>query len=99
MYHTLKLFERIIHHRLRNIVELGNIDFVFRRGRSSMNLVHVVAIKLTYTEKQHYLHIVSVDLEKTLLSPQIFDMEHQTNDRDSRSVRQCDTGHVQRSDD
>ena len=42
---TVKLFERIINHRLTTIVELGNIDFVFRRGRSSMNLVHVVAIK------------------------------------------------------
>ncbi len=67
-----------------------------------MNIVHVVAIKFlqeTYTEKQQYLHIVSVDLEKTLLSPQIFDMEHQANDSDSRGVRRCDPGHVQRSDD
>ena len=45
------------------------------------------------------MHIVSVDLGKALLSPQIFDMEHQANDRDSRVVRQCDTGHEQRSDD
>ena len=45
MSHTVKLFERIINHRLRTIVELGNIYFVFRRGRSSMNLAHVVAIK------------------------------------------------------
>ena len=37
------------------------------------------------------MHIVSVDLDKALLSPQIFDMEHQANDRDSRGVRQCDT--------
>ena len=45
MSHTLKLFERIINNRLRTIVELGNILFIFRRGRSSMNIVHVVAIK------------------------------------------------------
>ena len=67
-----------------------------------MNRVHVVAIKFlqeTHKEKQQDLRIVSVDLEKALLSPQIFDMEHQANDRDSRGVRQCDTGHIQRSDD
>ena len=45
MSHTVNLFERIINHRLRTIVELGNIHFVFRRGKSSMNRVHVVAIK------------------------------------------------------
>ena len=33
--HTVKLFERIINHMLRTIVELGNIHFVFRGGRST----------------------------------------------------------------
>ena len=41
---------------------------------------------------------MSVDIEKTLHSPHIFGMAHQANDRDSKGVRQCDTGHVQRSD-
>ena len=35
MSHTVKLFERIINYMLRTIVELGNIHFVFRRGRST----------------------------------------------------------------
>ena len=35
MSHTLKLFERIVNHMLRTIVELGNTHFVFRRGRST----------------------------------------------------------------
>ena len=39
MSHTVKLFERIINHMLRNIVELGNIHFVFRRGRSNVDPV------------------------------------------------------------
>ena len=69
-----------------------------------MNRVHVVAIKFlqeTYKEKDQDLHIVSVDREKALHSPQIFDMEHQSNDRDSRGLRQRDTGrtYIQRSDD
>ena len=40
----------------------------------------VVAITFwqeTYKEKQNDLHIVSVDLEKALASPQIFYIEHQ----------------------
>ena len=37
--HTLKLLERIIDQRLRNIVELGNIQFGFKRGRSTMDPV------------------------------------------------------------
>ena len=37
--HTLKLLERIIDQRLRTIVELGNIQFGFRRGRSTMDPV------------------------------------------------------------
>ena len=35
MSHTVKLFERIINHMLRTTVELGNIHFLFRRGRST----------------------------------------------------------------
>ena len=35
MSHTVNLFERIINHMLRTIVELGNTHFVFRRGRST----------------------------------------------------------------
>ena len=37
MSHTVKLFERIINHVLRTIVQLGNIHFVFRRRRSTMD--------------------------------------------------------------
>ena len=37
MSHNVKLFERIINHMLRTIVQLGNIHFVFRRGRSIMD--------------------------------------------------------------
>ena len=39
MSHTVKLFERIINHMLRTIVQLGNIHFVFRRGRSTVDPV------------------------------------------------------------
>ena len=42
--HTLKLLERIIDQRLRTIVELGNIQFGFRRGRSTMDPVFALKI-------------------------------------------------------
>ena len=45
MSHTSKLFERIINHRLRTIVKLGNIHFVFRRGISSMDLVFAIIVQ------------------------------------------------------
>ena len=39
MSHTVKLFEQIVNHMLRTIVQLGNIHFVFRRGQSIMDPV------------------------------------------------------------
>ena len=39
MSHTVKLFERIVNHMLRTIVQLGDIHFVFRRGRSTVDPV------------------------------------------------------------
>ena len=39
MSHTLNMFERIINHMLRTIVQLGNIHFVFRRGLSTFDPV------------------------------------------------------------
>ena len=39
MSHTVKLLERIINHMLRTIVQFGNIHFVFRKGRSTVDPV------------------------------------------------------------
>ena len=63
--HTLKLLDRIIDQRLRNIVDLGNTQFGFRRGRSTMDPVFALQIlQEKYREKQKDLHMVFVDLEK-----------------------------------
>ena len=40
---VVTLFERIINHMLRSIVQLGNINFVFRRGRSTVDSITVSA--------------------------------------------------------
>ena len=86
MSHTVKLFELIINHMLRTIVELGNIHFVFRRGRSTMDPAFVLQfLQETFKEKPHDLHMTSAD--RTSLHR--FDMEHHANDRNSRAVCQC----------
>ena len=61
MVRCLEILERIIHERLRTIVELGNIQFEFRRGRSTRHPVFALNI---LQEKQKDLHIIFVDLEK-----------------------------------
>ena len=86
MSHTVKLFELIINHMLITIVELGNIHFVFRRGRSTMDPAFVLQfLQETYKEKPQDLHMTSAD--RTSLH--IFDMEHHANARNSRAVCQC----------
>ena len=86
MSHTVKLFELIINHMLRTIVELGNIPFVFRRGRSTMDPAFVLQfLQEKYKEKPQDLHMTSAD--RTSLHR--FDMEHHANDRNSRAVCQC----------
>ena len=64
-YRGIKLLERIIDQRLRTIVELGNIQFGFRRGRSTMDPVFSLQIlQEKYREKQKDLNLIFVDLEK-----------------------------------
>ena len=63
--HTLKLLERIIDRRLRTIVDLGNNQFGFRRGRSTMDPVFALTIlQEKYKEKQKDVHMIFDDLEK-----------------------------------
>ena len=51
--------------RLITVVELGNIQFGFRRGRSNMDPVFALKIlQEKYKEKQNDLHMIFVDLEK-----------------------------------
>ena len=44
MSHTLKLWERIIENRIREIVELGNIQFGFRKGMSTTEPIFALLI-------------------------------------------------------
>ena len=66
MSHTMKLWERIIENRIREIVELGNIQFGFRKGMSTTEPIFALKIlQEKYQERKKDLHMAFVDLEKT----------------------------------
>ena len=65
MSHTMKLWERIIDNMIREIVELGNIQFRFRKGMSTTEPIFALRIlQEKYQERKKDLHMVFVDLEK-----------------------------------
>ena len=62
--HTMKLCERIIENRIIEIVELRNIQFVFRRGMSTTeSIVALQILQDKYQERKKDIHVVFVDLE------------------------------------
>ena len=65
MYHTMEFWERIIESRIRKIVELGNIQFGFRKGISTTEPIFALRIlQEKYQERKKDLHMVFVHLEK-----------------------------------
>ena len=65
MYHTVKLWERIIENRIREVVEFGNIQFGFRKGMSTTEPIFAWRIlQEKYQERKEDIHTVFVDLEK-----------------------------------
>ena len=66
MSHFMKLFERIIEARLREKVNIRDNQFGFRPGMSTTDPVFALRqLQEKYREKNTYLHMVFVDLEKT----------------------------------
>ena len=65
MSHTMKLWERIIENRIREIVEFRNIQFGFKRGMSTTEPIFALPIfQEKYHERKKDIHMVFVDLEK-----------------------------------
>ena len=62
MSHTMKLAERLIEARLRDITEMANNQHGFRPGKSTICILRMMHEK--YREKGQDLHLVFVDLEK-----------------------------------
>jgi len=65
MSHTMKLWERILERRLRQMVEISSNQFGFMAGRSTTDAIFALRVLLEkYREKQRDLHMVFIDLEK-----------------------------------
>ena len=66
MSHTMKLWERVIEHRLRAITQVSMNQFGFMPGRLTMQAIFLIRqVMKRYMEKKKNLHMVFIDLEKT----------------------------------
>ena len=62
--HTMKLWERIIEQHLRRIVQVGDIQFGFMPGRSTIEAIHILRrLMEKYREHKRNLHMIFIDLE------------------------------------
>ena len=67
MSHTMKLWERVIEHRLRAIMWVFINQFDFMPGRSTMEAIFLIrqVMERYRKKKKKDLHMVFIDLEKT----------------------------------
>ena len=65
MCHSMKLYERIIENRLRNVVNISEHQFGFMKGKSTTDAIFALRqLQEKYRERQQELHCAFVDLEK-----------------------------------
>ena len=65
MNHTMKVWERIIEARLRDVVEISKQQYGFMPGKGTTNAMFTLRMLMEkYREGQRELYCVFVDLEK-----------------------------------
>jgi hypothetical protein len=65
MSHTMKLWERIIKHRLRGVTNVTENQFGFMPGRSTMEAIFLIRqLMERCREQKKDLHMIFIDLEK-----------------------------------
>jgi hypothetical protein len=65
MSHTMKLWERVIKHRVRRMTSVTKSEFGFMLGRSTMEAIFLVRqLMERYKEQKKGMHMVFIDLKK-----------------------------------
>jgi Reverse transcriptase (RNA-dependent DNA polymerase) len=66
MSHTMKLWERVIEHRLRKLTTVSKNQFGFIPGRSTMEAIFLIRqLMERHREQKNDLHMIFIDLVKT----------------------------------
>ena len=64
MSHTMKLWERVIEHRLRSMTSVTKNQFGFMPGRPTMEAIFLVRQLMERYREQNDIHMVFIDLKK-----------------------------------